>query len=65
MAFRDKQWYEQAIAAQEKVVTGHREAIAKSIEFGEFSAAAMKCDDLKASLNKLNDLSNHYADKWA
>jgi hypothetical protein len=65
MAYRDKKWYEQAIAAQEKLVAQHREAIDKSIECGEFSAAAMKCDDLKASLTTLNELSNHYADKWA
>jgi len=62
MAFRDKQWYDQAITAQEKVVAQHRAAIDKSIECGEFSAAAMKCDDLKASLIQLNTLSNRRAD---
>ena len=65
MAYRDKEWYERAIAAQEQLVAQHRAAIDKSIECGEFSAAEMKCDDLKASLKTLNDLSNHYADKWA
>jgi hypothetical protein len=65
MAFRDRQWYINAIAAQEDVVARHRAAIDKSIECGEFSAAMMKCDDLKASLKTLNDLSNHFADKEA
>lgn len=62
MAFRDKAWYDQAIAAQEKVVAQHRTAIDKSIECGEFSAASMKCDDLKAALTQLNTLSNRRAD---
>ena len=65
MAYRDKEWYERAIKAQEEIVEKHRADLARSIELAEFSAAAMKCDDLKASLTKLNDLSNHYADKWA
>lgn len=62
MAFRDKEWYDRAIAAQEKVVAHNRTAIDKSIECGEFSAAAMRCDDLKASLTQLNTLSNRRAD---
>lgn len=62
MAFRDKAWHDQAIAAQEKIVAQHQAAIARSIECGEFSAAAMKCDDLKASLTQLNTLSNRRAD---
>lgn len=62
MAVGDRQWYINTIEAQEKVVATHRAAIDKSIECGEFSAAMMKCDDLKGSLKYLNDLSNRFAD---
>lgn len=62
MAFRDRQWYINAIEVQEKNVAEHRKAIDTSIECGEYSAAMMKCDNLKISLNTLNDLSNRLAD---
>jgi hypothetical protein len=62
MAVGDRQWYINTIEAQERVVAQHRSAIDKSIECGEYSAAMMKCDDLKASLKYLNDLSNRFAD---
>ena len=63
MSFRDHQWYLNAIEAQTKVVDSIRTSIDASIECGEFSAAALKCDGLKDSLIKLNDLSNNFADK--
>lgn len=63
MAWHDRQWYINAIEEQEKVVARIRGEIERNIESGDFSLAMMKCDDLKAALNRLNDLSNRFADK--
>jgi hypothetical protein len=63
MAFRDKQWYINAIERQQNVVTQNREQLTKLMESCDHSLAAMKCDDLKASLIQLNELENAMADK--
>lgn len=62
MTFRNKEWYEKAVAAQTDVVAQQQARINASIECGEFSAASIRCDDLKSALNKLNDLTNKLAD---
>jgi hypothetical protein len=63
MAFRDKEWYIQAIERQQGIVAQHREQLTKYMESCDHSLAAMKCDDLKASLTQLNELENAMADK--
>jgi hypothetical protein len=63
MAFRDKHWYINAIERQQSVVAQNREQLIKLMESCHHSLAAMKCDDLKASLTQLNELENAMADK--
>ncbi|KVP96457.1 hypothetical protein WJ96_04335 [Burkholderia ubonensis] len=65
MAFRDRQWYINAIEREQKNVEQHRADLERHMGMADHSLAAMKCDDLKAALLKLNDLENHLADKGA
>jgi hypothetical protein len=63
MAFRDKQWYIDAIERQQNVVAQNREQLTRLIDSCDHSMAAMRCDNLKASLIQLNELENAMADK--
>ncbi len=63
MAFRDKQWFMDAIQRQTDVVTSRRAEVNRLIESCDHSMAALRCDDLKAALLQLNEVENAMADK--
>ncbi|KVP16845.1 hypothetical protein [Burkholderia ubonensis] len=63
MAFRDNKWYMNAIQDAQKAVDHHRAELERHMSSADHSLAAMKCDDLKAALLKLNTLENQLADK--
>lgn len=65
MAYRDRQWYINAISQQTAAVENSRRQLEKHLAYSDHSLAASSCDDLKAALLKLNELENKLADKGA
>lgn len=65
MAYRDRQWYINAIELQKTVVEKLRVFLERHMANCDHSLAASTCDDLKTALLKLNELENQFADKEA
>lgn len=65
MAYRDRQWYINAIEQQKTVVEQTRGVLERHMSNCDHSLAALTCDDLKTALLKLNELENQFADKGA
>ncbi|MBK3779997.1 hypothetical protein G3A43_06990 [Paraburkholderia aspalathi] len=57
---------EQAIATHARLKEGvgaMQATVASLIESGDYSMAAIRCDNLKAQLDELNKVENHMADR--
>ncbi len=65
MAFRDRQWYVNAIERAKLNIEQIRGALELYLANADYALAMLKCDELKSALHSLHELESRLAAKDA